>query len=214
MRGAVTIAHWPANGVFSQSLSMDSNAEVMRLLALARAGDNSAAETLVQRYGSLVRRLARVRLSSATLRLRFDEEDACQSVFASFFEALRTGRITVTSEIELLGFLSTVTKRCVLKEIERHHAAKRDVRKESELEKVASETVSDESTASVKISREEQVALFMSKLSDKEKFILEERRLGKSWEEIAAKLHTTVEALQVRIRRASQAFQGALNSDR
>src|SRR5262249_1487815 len=76
------------------------------LIRRVRGGDDSAAAELVRHYEPVLRRIIRVRLTSARLRRRCDSEDVCQSGLASFFVRAAPGqyhRTTPDDLVKLLG---------------------------------------------------------------------------------------------------------------
>ena len=71
----------------------DSFAE---LIGRVRTGDDRAADVLWRQYEPLLRREIRLRLRDPRLRQRFDEEDVCQSVMASFFVRAAAGQFDIS----------------------------------------------------------------------------------------------------------------------
>ena len=67
----------------------------LTLLEKVREGDGAASEALFARYVERLTSLARSRLSSR-LKRRTDPEDIVQSVYRSFFSAVRAGRFTLS----------------------------------------------------------------------------------------------------------------------
>jgi RNA polymerase sigma factor (sigma-70 family) len=195
------------------ALGMEEDNEFRAALIKAQSGDNEAAAELFARFSPQVKRIARIKLSSAAFRQRLDEEDICQSVFGVLFDGLREGRFVVDTLEDLQRLLADITRKRVLKQIERHKAAKRDVGKQIEAGDVAFDPMSDESTPSVKLSREELVGRFLASLSPEDRYVVQQRQLGRGWEEIATELKTSADALRVRVSRATKAACERLGID-
>src|SRR5262245_31879089 len=76
------------------------------LLAAVRQGDAAAAENLIHRYESILRRLVRLRLTDPKLRRVFDSIDICQSVLADFLAAAERPDFQVNGEKHLISLLA------------------------------------------------------------------------------------------------------------
>lgn len=100
------------------------------LVRRAQAGEHDALDELLRRYGEQVSVAIRQRLSS-DLRRRFETEDVFQSSAVITLEDLRG--LHYRGEIALVAWLRTVAERRLLGAARRHHAARRDVRREVQL---------------------------------------------------------------------------------
>ncbi len=107
----------------------DSFAE---LVARLRAGDQEAAELVVDQFARRLVALARSRLSRAVLR-KEDPEDVLQSVFKSFFLRCARGQFRLDSREDLWALLVTITLRKCGHRTEHFRAARRDARREEPL---------------------------------------------------------------------------------
>lgn len=101
----------------------------VNLLARWRAGDQRAANELVERYTERLIALAR-REMSAHLSRRLDPEDVVQSVYRSFFVAARAGRFSLERSGDLWRLLLTITLHKVRQQFRHHTAEKRAVQRE------------------------------------------------------------------------------------
>ncbi len=70
-----------------------------------RAGDSQAAEELVRKYESLIRRQVRLNLEDSRLNRVFDSMDVCQSVLKSFFVRTAAGQYDLDDPKELVRLL-------------------------------------------------------------------------------------------------------------
>lgn len=192
---------------------MDPIEQFRDLVAKAKNADEEAAAALYERFSQHVRRIARIKLSNSAIRQRVDEEDVCQSVFGVFFRGLRDGRFRVESIEDLQRLLADIARKRVLKVVERHTTGKRDVANQAEMGDAALDPMSEESTASVKASRNELVDRFLRDLTDEERYVLDQRCSGRSWDELAAELKTSADALRVRISRITKTARERLGID-
>lgn len=86
--------------------------EFVRLLVRVRAGDESAASELVQRYERTVLRSVRSRLGK-TMRRAMDSADVLQSVHRSLLIGIKNERYHVSSPQQLIGLAVVMVQRKV-----------------------------------------------------------------------------------------------------
>jgi len=101
------------------------------LVALAKAGDNSALNQLCNVYGERVRRIIRLHMGKE-LRVKLDSMDVVQEALFSALEGL--GDFTYRNEGDFLRWLSTIAQNALRGKLDKLHAAKRDIRKEVRLD--------------------------------------------------------------------------------
>ncbi len=171
------------------------------LIGRAREGDEQAASELVAEFAQHVQNVARSRLTNEALRRRVDEEDVCQSVFAIFFDGLKQGKFELGSPDDAKNLLAQMARTRSLKKIEEHRAAKRDAFRHAELD-VVTEPAADQTTASFAAMRHEISDRFRAVLGEEEWQILEARKDGQSWNELARQYKSTPAALRMRHTRA------------
>jgi RNA polymerase sigma-70 factor (ECF subfamily) len=108
----------------------DGDDATVRLVERWRTGDETAARELYERYAERLIALAQTRMS---LRLagRVDAEDVVQSVFRSFFGAVRQGRYAFRNSGDLWKLLLGITRNKFLFQVEHHTAGKRDANREA-----------------------------------------------------------------------------------
>jgi RNA polymerase sigma-70 factor (ECF subfamily) len=97
------------------------------LLRRLRAGNDSAATQLYLRYAQRLHNLAQARCSGELARC-VDADDIVQSVFGSFFRAVRKGYYDVPPGEELWKLLLVIALNKIRAKGKFHRAAKRDVR--------------------------------------------------------------------------------------
>ena len=100
------------------------------LVALAKGGDHSALNQLCHVYGERVRRIIRLRMGKE-LRVKLDSMDVVQEALFSALEGL--GDFTYKNEGDFLRWLSTIAQNALSGNLDKLHAAKRDIRREVRL---------------------------------------------------------------------------------
>jgi len=98
-------------------------------MAELRAGSNTAAEEIFRRYAGRLIALARNNLDGR-LRQKIDADDVVQSALKSFFHRQADGQFDLGDWDGLWSLLVTITLRKAGHQVERFHAACRDVRRE------------------------------------------------------------------------------------
>jgi RNA polymerase sigma-70 factor (ECF subfamily) len=114
----------------------DSFSDVMTRL---RAGDQSAARAIFERFVRKLVRLARGQFN-AVLRRKVDPEDVVQSAYKSFFLRYGAGKLEVHDWGNLWGLLTMITLRKCLDRVEYHRAECRDVQREAAAQPAAEGT--------------------------------------------------------------------------
>src|SRR5579862_6481355 len=111
----------------SQSIAEDP--EFADFLKRIRAGDAQAAEELVRRYESLIRREVRLKLHDPSLHRVLDSVDVCQSVMASFFVRAAAGQYDLNQPLQLLKLLISMARNKVAEAARKQRAQRRDSRR-------------------------------------------------------------------------------------
>ena len=101
------------------------------LVCRVQAGDPDAAAELLEHFEPEIRLEVRVRLRVQDGRVRraLDSMDVIQSVLASFFTAVASGRIVPENPQQLLAFLVAMTRNKLLTQVRRQKQQRRDVRR-------------------------------------------------------------------------------------
>jgi len=100
------------------------------LVALAKAGDNSALGQLCNVYGERVRRIVRLSMGKE-LHSKLDSMDLVQDVLIHALGGL--GDFTYKNEGDFLRWLSRIAQNALRDNLDKLHADKRDIRKEVRL---------------------------------------------------------------------------------
>ena len=101
------------------------------LVVLAKDGDKSALNQLYMVYAERVRRIIRLRMSKE-IRPKLDSMDLVQDALLSALEGL--GDFTYKNEGDFLRWLSRIAQNALRNNLDKLHAAKRDIRKEVRLD--------------------------------------------------------------------------------
>jgi RNA polymerase sigma factor (sigma-70 family) len=160
-----------------------------------RAGDERAAAEFVRRYEPYLRHVIRLRLTDPHLRRVFDSLDVCQSVLGEFFVRLADGRFQFQDPARLRALL---VKMAVNKLIDLARHESRHGGGWPESFDVPSPAPGAEELAL----RRDLARAVRSRLSDRERRVVDHRSLGRSWTEIAALDGGDSDALRVMYARA------------
>jgi RNA polymerase sigma-70 factor (ECF subfamily) len=192
---------------------MAEETRFQELIRRVRAGDQQAAAELVRTYEPAIRRVVRLRLRDDRLRRQFDSMDVCQSVLASFFVRVALGQYELEQAGHLVNLLTKMAQYKVADQARRQRTECRD------LGRIAGGVALASGVADRGDGPEQQVALdelleeFRSRLSPEEAQLAELRAQGRGWEEIAAELGDSPEALRKRLTRAVERVARQLDLD-
>jgi RNA polymerase sigma-70 factor (ECF subfamily) len=187
-----------------------ANEEDLRTLLLrVRAGDQQAAATLVRRYEPALRRTVRVRLRDRQLRRLLDSSDICQSVLLRFFARLARDPYQLDTPEQVLKLLTTLARNQVINAALREQAAKRDCRRLAGAGGQP-EAEARDSTPSQHVMAEELQEKARRILAPAESRLLELRKDGLEWDDIARLVGGTPEGLRKQLARAVARVSHAL----
>ena len=160
-----------------------SNLPSDQLLFRCGEGDEDASREIFDRYLARLTALARSRLA-ARLQRRTDPDDIVLSAYRSFFVGARDGRFILQRSGDLWRLLATITLHKLNRQIKRHSAESRDVRREiaaADDANFAREPTSEEAVALA-----DELESILKPLDPLLRRVLELRLQGQSLEEIAA----------------------------
>ncbi|HEY5311461.1 MAG TPA: sigma-70 family RNA polymerase sigma factor [Pirellulales bacterium] len=183
------------------------------LIARVRAGDEEAARELVRAYEPHVRRLIRVRLTDPGLKRQMDSVDICQSVLGSFFVRAALGQYDIDAPEQLIKLLATMARNKLVNHVDQQHAARRDVRRNEKTSANALDVATNGPTPSRIVSARELLAEARSRLTPEERYLVEQRSGGRTWNELATELGQTADALRVRLGRRLKLLAAELDLD-
>jgi RNA polymerase sigma factor (sigma-70 family) len=169
----------------------DHPADDRDLVAAFKAGSQSAARELFDRYCEKLMRLARRRIGQR-MATRVDPEDVIQSAFRTFFTHVRNDDFTFQEENDLFKLLVRLTVNKALRQIAHHRAAKRDPARETGQGTEATDALrnltSHEPPPEVEVALLDEFERFLEQLPDFDRQVLELRVQGHSTVEIAEKV--------------------------
>jgi len=181
------------------------NHKTERLVALAKAGDNSALDLLCKVYGERVRRIVRLRMDRE-IRPKLDSMDVVQDALFSALKGIKG--FVYKNEGDFLQWLSTIAQNQLRDNRDKFHADKRDIRKEVRLDKNASATghgpgrisyAIETTTPSVILSRKEELDNLekaMDKLKPEYREIIILAKIDRlSYKEIGQRLNKSADAV-------------------
>jgi RNA polymerase sigma-70 factor (ECF subfamily) len=168
----------------------DNPADDRELIAAFKAGSETAAKDLFDRYCEKLMRLARQRIGQR-MTSRVDPEDVIQSAFRTFFVHVRNDEFTFEGEGDLFKLLVRLTVNKALRQIAHHRAAKRDPGKEVGRggdDELLANLTAREPPAEVAIAVLEELERFLLQLPEFDRRVLELKLHGSSTTEIAEAL--------------------------
>jgi RNA polymerase sigma-70 factor (ECF subfamily) len=172
------------------------------LLDRVRAGDQQAATELVRRYEPALRRLVRLRLRNRQLRRLIDSSDVCQAVLLRFFVRVATGPSDIDRPEQVLKLLATMARTQVVNAALHQQAAKRDCRRIAEGRAEDRDRPARGSSPSEHAAAAELLDKARHLLAPDEWRLLQLRKEGREWAEIARQLGGTAEGVRKQLARA------------
>jgi DNA-directed RNA polymerase specialized sigma24 family protein len=180
------------------------------LVRRVRRGDEDAATQLVQRYGPGLRRAVRARLTDPHLRRTLDSMDICQSVLASFFVRAAAGQYELNAPGQLVRLLAAMAHHKLLRQVERLRADRRGGGRPPQDDVEPADPGPDHQR---EVDSRELLQQFRSRLSEQERWLADQRGLGRSWADIAAEVGENADALRMRLSRATERVARELEID-
>jgi RNA polymerase sigma-70 factor (ECF subfamily) len=177
------------------------------MMGRVRAGDPAAAAELVRQYEGEIRRVIRIRLD-ARLGSVLDSMDICNSVLGNFFVRVAAGQFDLQDPTQLLKLLVTMARNKLL-----DHARRPDPRPiQAEEEHLAVAPGRDETPSQI-VAYEEMLQKMRDNLSEEERYLAEQRALGREWSDLATELGIAAETLRRKLSRAVDRVSKELGLD-
>jgi RNA polymerase sigma factor (sigma-70 family) len=183
---------------------MSDTNEFHHLLQRARDRDAGAAVRLIEEYEPEIRRIARVRLSGTRLRQTLDSNDICQSVLGNFFVRLAAGQFDLETPEQLMALLAKMTRNKVNDKHRREHTQKREPGTNVGGDSVLAQLAGPGTDPSEQAAARELLARAERLFDPEERYLIEQRGLGRGWDELAEELKTSHEALRKCMSRARE----------
>jgi RNA polymerase sigma-70 factor (ECF subfamily) len=180
------------------------------LLGRIRGGDQEAARDFVQRYEPALRRAVRLRLRDRHLRRFVDSTDVCQVVLLRFFDRVARKEHALDTPEQVLKVLATLARNQVVNEYLHQHAAKRDYRRMVGGDVEEREAPAPGSSPSQHVAAEELLEKARELLAPSEWRLIELRKEGREWADIARLVGGSAEGLRKQVARAVARVSQAL----
>jgi RNA polymerase sigma factor (sigma-70 family) len=166
-----------------------------------RAGDDQAAEELVNRFESLIRREVRLRISGSQFDRAFDSLDVSQSVLANFFVRAAIGQFELEHPDQLARLLVTMARNKLVSRVRSERRQIRDIRRVTVASDALDRVADEQPSPSEIFTRKELLERLRTLLSDEERQIIDLRNQGLCWEEVATKLGGSGQARRMQMSR-------------
>lgn len=183
------------------------------LIGRVRDRDQVAAAELVKRYESVIRRVVRIHMRDARMRRLLDSTDICQSVLASFFVRTALGQYEIDSPEQMLKLLTTIARNKLTNQVQRLRAQRRDIGRHADPGENNDFAVDQASDPSEQAAARELLEKVRDRLEPDERFLAEQRSLGRGWKEIAEEIGGTDVALRKKLTRALDRVMTELGLD-
>jgi RNA polymerase sigma factor (sigma-70 family) len=144
---------------------------------------DDAAAAIVEKFTPGLTAFVAVRMSEC-LKRRIGAEDVLQSVFATFFRRNDAGRFELYDWGSIFGLLAIISMRRILKYVDHHQAACRDMRRDVMLDVALQAFIREPGPREIAVA-DETLGQLMDALSEQCQEILARQLLGKSQSEIA-----------------------------
>jgi len=180
----------------------DESADFRRMLAQVRSGDPVAAEGLIRRYESEIRREVRLRMTDPRLRRLLESMDICQSVMASFFVRFWAGQYTIEHPGQLLRLLLSMTKHKLVDQARFWSANRRDLHREISRDGPDGDLFTPTAREFDSVESADLLDKVRSGLSREEQDLVRLRQEGRDWREVGEACELSPDAARMRYNRA------------
>jgi hypothetical protein len=165
-------------------------------LGALRRGDQRAAAELVRRCLPQLRTVVRLHLAGTPwVRSLYDSLDVCQSVLGDFFARTLGKHYPLQSTEDLCRLLATMARRKVADK--RRMLARHPDRLPKGWDAPAADPPPDEAAA-----RQEMVHKILDRFTPRERWLAEQRALGRSWVDLAREAGAEPDLLRIQYARA------------
>jgi RNA polymerase sigma factor (sigma-70 family) len=189
-------------GAVAEELELSEGNHFRNLVARVRDRDEAAAAELVRLYEGAIRRVVRIHLRDKQMRRVLDSMDVCQSVLASFFVRTVLGQYELETPEELLNLLTSIARNKVANQCNRLRARRRDIRRGFSLAHSAEGASDPSDDPSEQASAREILERVRDRFDQEERYLADQRAMGRGWREITEELGGSAEALRKKLTRA------------
>lgn len=175
----------------------------VELVRQVRVGDEGAAGELVRLYQPEIRRYIHFRLTDPRLRRFLDSLDICQSVLGNFFARMASGEFELRDPVQLRKLLLVMARNRLRDEVRRQRRGRRGGGRVHLADGEAVNTAADSQAGPAsEVEVRELIDALRERLSDENRFLVDQRAAGRAWAEIASQLARSPEALRKQLARA------------
>jgi RNA polymerase sigma-70 factor (ECF subfamily) len=192
---------------------MTCQTEIQGLIARVRAGDPAAASELVRDYEPHIRRAIQIQLRDPRIRSTLDTADICQSVMASFFARLALGQYDLSEPGRLASLLVKMARSKVATRARRAEVTRRDRQGQGMVAQAMRAVVDPAPEPGRLVMGRDLLEQFHRRLEPDERALSDRRANGSTWNEIAAEVGSTPEALRKKLARALNRIARELGLD-
>lgn len=191
----------------------DGSEQFLEFIRRVRNRDADAAHEFATRYESAIRRVVRIHMRDVRVRQVLDSMDICQSVLASFFVRTALGQYELESPEQLINLLTAITRNKLRNHVNRERAQRRDNRRVVAMDAEGVIIADRASDPSEQASARELLTKVCDRLDASERYLADQRSLGKTWPELAEELGATDVALRKKLTRALNRVMSELGLD-
>lgn len=174
---------------------MLEDAAFRELIQRVRSGDGDAAAELVRQFEPEIRRAVRIHLTDNRLRRLMDSVDIWQSVMHDFFLRAAAGQFDLDNPVQLLKLLKTMARNKLIDK------ARRPEPNYDSPEQLAAVPEKQETPSQI-VSSRELLQKMRELLTPEERFLADQRLLGREWAQIGQELKKSPEAVRKTLERA------------
>lgn len=172
------------------------------LIQRVRAGDQDAAAEVVRRYEPAIRRVVRYRMGDPQVGAVMDSADICQSVLASFFLRAASGSFDLDQPEQLQRLLLAMARNKLAFQVRKQRTQRRDHGGATADALEDNLVPGREATPSRQIAARELLGETQRRLSPEEWHLVQLRQQGLGWDQVAAQVQGSPEALRKKLTRA------------
>jgi RNA polymerase sigma-70 factor (ECF subfamily) len=189
---------------------MEESNSFLDLIRRVRAGDQEGAAELVRRYAPAVRRVIRVQLRDRRLRRILDTMDICQSVLASFFVRAAAGQYDLDQPDQLLRLLVVMARNKLASRARHSYVLRREILPPADTAGLGAsrDPEPDQQAAGRDLLHE-----VLRRLNAEERQLADRRARFQEWNQIAAELGGSPDALRKKLTRALDRVSRQLGLD-
>ena len=180
------------------------------LLERVRAGDDSAASEIFQRYEADVKRVVRAMMRVEWIRRGADPSDIYQSVMASFFIRIALGQYDISTPDQLRALLTRIARNKVT-DMTRSPNRRVSVVPVAGPDRAAIEPADPAKGPASQVMWKELFHKVRDRFTEAERRVSDLRMMNHSWEEVGAALGEKADAVRMRLDRALKRIGHEMN---